>query len=133
MRKLLDLFRLMRRDAQESDFGRRFGWFIERDGECLGELEYLRWDESSQFWHEYQVSWRRTEGDPSRIENWAESGITLRNREFSDVVVREFLTASGSREGVVSIRNAFVPDDYFRKSIKKANKLWDATGGNAPS
>ena len=122
MHKLLDLFRLKRRDAQESDSGRRFGWFIERDGECLGELEYLRWDENSQFWHEYQVSWRITHGDSTRIENWAESGITLRNREFSDVVVREFLTASGNREGVVSIRNAFVTDDYFRKSIMNAKK-----------
>jgi hypothetical protein len=52
------------------------------------------------------------------FEDWAESGIELRNREFLDVVVREFLSASGCADGVISIRNACVPDKYFRKSTK---------------
>jgi hypothetical protein len=123
MCKLLDLFRSRSRDVRESDFGRRFGWFIERGGECIGELEYSRWDENSQFWHEYLVSWRRPEGDAARIEDWVESGIELRNREFSDVVVLGFLSASGCAKGVVSIRNAFVPDEYFRKPNEEAEPI----------
>jgi hypothetical protein len=131
MCKLLDMFRPKSRDVRKSDFGRRFGWFIERGGECIGELEYSRWDEDSQFWHEYRVNWRRPEGDAARIEDWAESGIELRNREFSDVVVREFLSASGCAEGLVAIRNAFVPEARFRMSTKKANTPCVATGDSA--
>ena len=118
MCRILQLFRSRRPDVRESDFGSRFGWFIERGGECIGELEYSRWDENGQFWHEYHVSWRSPEGDATMFEDWAESGIELRNREFLDVVVREFLSASGCADGVISIRNAFVPDKYFRKSTK---------------
>ena len=114
MCKFLKLFRSRRRDIVESDFGRRFGWLIERDGVRVGELEYLRWDENSQFWHEYRVFWRQLEGDTTRIEDWAESGFELRNRRFTDVIVREYLSAPGGDEGVVAIRGVYVPDEYFR-------------------
>jgi hypothetical protein len=115
MLKILQLLQSRRREIGESDSGRRFGWFMERDGECIGELEYKRWDENSQFWHEYVVCWRRPGGDPTRIEDWSESGIELRNRKFPEVVVRGFLSAPGSVEGVVAIRNASVPDRCFRR------------------
>ncbi len=118
MCRILQLFRSRRPDVRESDFGRRFGWFIERDGVCIGELDYSRWDENSQFWHEYLVRWQSPEGDATLLEDWAESGIELRNRKFPDVVAREFLSTSGCTDEVVSIRNAFVPDKHFRKSTK---------------
>lgn len=111
MCKLRNLFRSKKRHIRDSDYGRRFGWFIERDGECIGELEYFRWDENLQFWHEYRVSWCRPDGDAASIEDWAESGIALRNRAFTNVVVREFLSSAGSEVGVVSLRNAYVPDE----------------------
>jgi len=31
------------RAAEELDYGRYFGWFIERDGERIGELEWRDW------------------------------------------------------------------------------------------
>lgn len=116
MYKFLQRFRSTSSNSCESDFGRRFGWFVERYGDCIGELEYLRWDENSQFWHEYLIRWRNTQSAPTRVEDWVECGIGLRNRGFSDVVVRDFLSAPGSAEGLVLIRNAFVPDDHFRES-----------------
>lgn len=119
MCRILRLFRSSRHDIRASDFERRFGWFIERRGECIGELEYARWDANSQFWHEYRVSWRRPEGDAARIIDWAESGIELRNRKFSDVVVRKFFSASSSTEEIVSIRGAFVPVERFQKLTEK--------------
>ena len=128
MCKLLDLIRSKSSDVRESDFGRRFSWFVERGGECIGELEYCHWDENSQFWHVYHISWRHPEGDAARIEDWAESGIELRNRKFSDVVVRDFLSASSCAEGVVSIRNAYVPDEHFRRSTKKAQQAAPSDG-----
>jgi hypothetical protein len=45
--------------ARETDFGRRYGWFIERDGERIGELDYIRWDSLAQFWHEYSIVWHK--------------------------------------------------------------------------
>lgn len=114
MRRILSLFRSKRREVRESDLGRRYGWLIEQDGECIGELEYACWDESSQFWHEYVVSWRREEGEATRIEDWAQAGIVLRNQKYTDVVVYDFLSAPGRAGGVIAIRNAFVPEEHFR-------------------
>ena len=63
MFKLKSIFNDWRRVADESDFGRRFGWFIERDGVKVGELDYIRWDSEVQFWHEYRLTWRSAEDE----------------------------------------------------------------------
>ena len=93
--------------AEESDFGRRFGWFIERDGERIGDLEYIRWDEGTQFWHEYRLTWRRPEDAVVGPDAWIAARLVLRNRRCTDTVVDAFLT-SEEGYGVIAIRGAFV-------------------------
>jgi len=105
--------------VEESDFGRRFGWFIERGGEIVGALEYLRWDSSSQFWHEYRVVWRRPEDAVVSPDGWIAANLVLRNRRYTDIVVDSFLTSQGPDAGSVSVRGACVPE----KRIRRGNKL----------
>lgn len=100
--------------AKESDFGRRFGWFIERSGARIGELDYIRWDSLSQFWHEYRVAWRSPEDQVIGSIAWIEAGLVLRNRRYMDVMVDSFLTAP--RDGdVIAVRSAFVPEERMRR------------------
>src|SRR4051794_8155398 len=40
----------------ESDFGRRFGWYLELDGERLAALTDPVWDGDGQFWHRYTMT-----------------------------------------------------------------------------
>ena len=102
--------------ARESDFGRRYGWFIEREGERIGELDYIRWDSLAQFWHEYSVVWHNEaessfETDP---DAWIERKIVLRSRRYPDVLIPEFLTAPRTK-GVIAVRFASVPVERFVK------------------
>lgn len=78
MLKLPAIFNRKRRAAEESDFGRRFGWFIERDGERIGELDYVRWDSHAQFWHEYRLTWRRPEDAVIGPDAWIAAKLVLR-------------------------------------------------------
>ena len=104
--------------AVESDYGRRYGWFVEQNGERVGELDYVRWDSELQFWHEYRVSWIKErsglEGDP---DAWIHAKLSLRNRRFLDVVVTDYLT-SARGIGCVAIRAASVPRERFRQDEK---------------
>src|SRR5262245_22193474 len=43
----------IKKEIEESDWGRRYGWFVEKDGSVIGSLDYIRWDSHSQFWHDY--------------------------------------------------------------------------------
>ena len=108
-----------KRAVEESDFGRRFGWLIERDGEIVGELEYLRWDSYSQFWHEYRVVWRRPEDAVVSPDAWIAAKLVLRNRRYTDIVADAFLTSQDPDTGIVSVRGAYVPE----KRIRRGNKL----------
>jgi hypothetical protein len=103
------------RAAAESDFGRRFGWFIEKDGTRIGELDYLRWDSVAQFWHEYRVTWRRPEDAVIGPDAWISSKLVLRNRRYTDVVVESFLTGTEREFGVISIRSASVSEERIRQ------------------
>lgn len=104
MFKLPPIFNRKRRAAQESDFGRRFGWFIERDGERIGELDYIRRDSAAQFWHEYRLTWRRPEDAVVGPDAWIAAKLVLRSRRYADIVVDTFVT-SPERGG------ASVPED----------------------
>jgi len=108
-----------KRAVEESDFGRRFGWLIERDGEIVGELEYLRWDSYSQFWHEYRVVWRRPEDAVVSPDAWIAAKLVLRNRRYTDIVADAFLTSQDPDTGIVSVRGAYAPE----KRIRRGNKL----------
>jgi hypothetical protein len=110
MFKLPAIFNRKHRAAEESDFGRRFGWFIERDGERIGELEYVRWDPVAQFWHEYRLTWRRPEDALIGPDAWVAAKVVLRNRRYTDVVADTFLT-SPERDGLIAVRGASVPEE----------------------
>ncbi len=110
MFKLPRFLNRQHRIIEESDFGRRFGWFIERHGERIGELEYIRWTADMQFWHDYRLSWRRPEDAVVGPDAWIEAKLVLRNRRCTDTVVDSFLT-SEERDGVIAIRGAYVPEE----------------------
>lgn len=104
--------------TEESDFGRKFGWFIERNGEVIGELDYVRWDSWSQFWHEYRVTWRRPENAIIGPDAWISEKLVLRNRRYTDVVVASFLTGAPREGGVIPVRGASVSAERIRGNEK---------------
>jgi hypothetical protein len=97
--------------GRDSDLGRRFGWFIEKAGETVGELEYIGWDSDAQFWHLYRVTWRRPGIAIVGPDAWAESGMVLRNRRFADVVVDSYLVSAERAPDVIAVRGASVPEE----------------------
>lgn len=113
MFKLPAIFNRKRRAARESDFGRRFGWFIEKDGQRIGELDYVRWDSDAQFWHEYRLTWRRSEDAVVGPDAWIAAKLVLRNRRYTDVVIDTFLTTPERDRGVIAVRSAYVPEEKF--------------------
>jgi len=113
MLKLPAIFNRKRRAAEESDFGRRFGWFIEREGQSIGELDYLRWDSDAQFWHEYRLTWRRPEDAVVGPDAWIAAKLVLRSRRYTDVVVDSFLTSPERDGGVIAVRGAHVPEELL--------------------
>jgi len=103
------------RAAAECDFGRRFGWFIEKDGTRIGELDYLRWDSVAQFWHEYRVTWRSPEDAVIGTDAWITSKLVLRNRHYTDVVVESFLIGAEREGGVIPVRAAYVSEERIQQ------------------
>lgn len=101
--------------ARESDFGRRFGWFVEKDGERIGQLDYLRWDSNAQFWHEYRLTWRRLEDAVFGPDAWIAAKLVLRNRRYTDIAIDSFLTSPERGNGVIAVRFASVPVKRFEK------------------
>ena len=118
MFKLPAIFKRKSKTAVESDFGRRFGWFIEKDEEKIGELDYLRWDSQAQFWHEYSVTWRRPEDAVIGPDAWIAMMLTLRNRRYTDVVIQTFLTSPEREPGVIAVRFAYVTEERIRQDDK---------------
>ena len=101
-----------KRRQLESDYGRCYGWFIEKNEEKIGELEYARWDSASQFWHEYHAIWMNNDFEIRERDSdaWISSRIA---GYYRDVIVRGFISAP-KPEGIVAIRGAFVPARHFK-------------------
>jgi hypothetical protein len=102
--------------ARETDFGRRFGWFIERERRRIGELDYIRWDSLAQFWHEYSVKWHDGGGSciSANPEAWINSKVALRNRHYTDVLIQGSMVAPRAK-GVIALRYASVPVERFER------------------
>lgn len=113
MFKFPTIFKRKNRAAQDSDFGRRFGWFIERDGQTIGQLEYLSWDSFAQFWHEYRLTWRTPTDAVVGPDAWISAGLVLRNRRYTDVLVSSFLTGQQQQPDIIRVRGASVPEDLI--------------------
>ena len=101
--------------AENSDYGRKYGWFIEKNGEKVGDLDYVRWCEDTQFWHEYGVTWATELKGTDTPEGWVSLGLTLRNRTFTDVVIHSFMTAPATDSSRVFIRGASVDLERIAK------------------
>ena len=115
MLKLPVIFKRKSREATESDFGRRFGWFVEKDGVRIGELDYVRWDSHAQFWHEYRITWCGPEVAVIGPDAWIASKLALRNRRYTDVVIDSFLTAPEGGDGIIRVRGAHVTEERIRR------------------
>ena len=105
-------------EIADSDFGRRYGWYIEREGVTIGELEYVRWDSHMQFWHDYQLRWYHPSNAVSGPNEWSQSKLSLRNRRYADVVIDQFLTAEVRKNGEIPIRFAYVTEEQIRQGLK---------------
>jgi hypothetical protein len=69
-----------------SDFGRNFGWFVERRGKRVAALVDPVWDVNNQFWHIYRLV--ALSDSPDELaelltrEFWDDPGLVFENREF---------------------------------------------------
>ncbi|MBL8941956.1 MAG: hypothetical protein JNK45_02360 [Myxococcales bacterium] len=71
----------------ESNYGREFGWFLEKDGEIVAALVEPRHED--QFWHSYKVEPVDAGSLPAIIfdpEFWHTGHLVFRNRETGEVV-----------------------------------------------
>jgi hypothetical protein len=100
--------------ASETNFGRTYGWFIDKDGKKIGELNYIHWDSDGQFWHDYSVTWETGKEIKADPDEWMREKLVLRSRKYPDVVTSDFLT-SHKPDKTVSVRFASVPIERFEQ------------------
>jgi hypothetical protein len=113
------------REYKETDFGRRFGWWLCLRKQRIADLNYWRWDCDSQFWHEYRLfvfcptSFGEIGVDPNR---WCEPEVSLESRCVEGFYVEGILMAPRPAN-LNSIRSAYVPEDRFRSVASRARDL----------
>ncbi len=95
----------------QSEFGRRYGWFIELDGEVVGELSDCRFDD--MFWDSYAVAARdgiTAESAIQNEENWLELRFVFRNRVLGEIAERPIPGGRPPvvRDGRVRMRGLYV-------------------------
>lgn len=98
-----------KKQEAETDFGRRYGWILLYEDRPVAELDYVRWDEASQFWHSYAVRWLES-GSFSGVpfEKWQESGFVLRSKKYHQIEFKDYLSALAN-DGTVLLRGPHVP------------------------
>ncbi len=100
----------------ESNYGRDFGWYVERDGRRLAALTEPWWED--QFWFSYRVE--PLTDDPATLEELRSDGfwqrfdrLVFRSREFGTAIPYAFpggIPGQTVREsGRVSMRGLYVP------------------------
>ena len=75
----------------ESNHGRSFGWFVEKDGATVAAL--VEPEREDQFWHSYRVEPVEGACLPETIfsrEYWHAGGFTFRNRATGEIVRQAF-------------------------------------------
>lgn len=94
-----------------SNFGRDDGWYIELDGNLVGELSDARW--SDMFWDSYAVTEHPiSESSALRDDTlWSHCKFTFRNRSTGEVVATAFCggTPPFIRDGRVLMRALYLP------------------------
>lgn len=85
-----------RKRIVESDYGRKFGWFVESEGRRLATLTEPEWDSVAQFWYVYKLTpLTDSPEDHQRLASegfWQRTDIVYRNREF-DMLAPHVLAA----------------------------------------
>jgi hypothetical protein len=100
-----------RKKANQSDFGRRYGWLLLYQGRCVAELEYINLED--QFWHKYRIKWAEMSDLASiACENWQEFGIRIRSMKYPEIEFQNYM-ATSSVDGNILLRGVYVPMDVL--------------------
>src|SRR4051812_15901293 len=72
----------LRQKYEQSDFGRRYGWWLCPRGKRVADLDHYRWNSNGQFWHEYRLfafgpSFAELGLGPDR---WCQPDVSLESR-----------------------------------------------------
>src|SRR5437764_919614 len=102
-------------DIYRSDFGRKYGWFVEWQGRRVAELVDPVWDSGAQFWHDYRVvPMAADRGERAALDTqefWHRPGIVYVNRKYGtrvcDALAGGLRGQAGAR--VVPMRYLYVP------------------------
>lgn len=113
----------------DSDYGRRYGWFIERDGVPIGELDYLGWDRDSDFSPDYRLSWFNPDDAVIGPEAWLAAKLTLRSRRYLEIVIDGFLPSPEFGESVIRVLWAHVSIRNVRLGPRGKNSVFDRALG----
>lgn len=110
----------IRKEYEETDFGRRYGWWLCLRGRRIADLNYRCWDSDSQFWHEYRVfpfdeAFAEIGYDRER---WCQPDVALESRYAEGFREASFLMSPREND-VVSIRFAHVPEDVFMRTARE--------------
>lgn len=114
---------------KESDLGRRYGWWLCLNGKRIADLNYLRWDSDSQFWHEYRLvafspDFADVALDPNR---WCLEDISLESRYAEGYRTAGILVAPRA-EGVVAIRSVHIPRQTFLLAARQSRITLNPSG-----
>jgi hypothetical protein len=100
---------------RKSKYGRDHGWFIELDGQRVGEL--VDWQFEDMFWCSYRVIAADDAGKDIvfRDDLWNASRFRFKNKQLT-VYARHPFSGGGVIDGRVNMRGLYLlPADYPRK------------------
>jgi hypothetical protein len=105
-------------EHKRSDYGRMYGWWLRLHGRRIAELNYRRWDCDSQFWHEYFVVPLSAEFAQLGLDanRWAQADVSVESR-YAIGYSQEGVFMVPRENGIVGIRNLFLPKDTFERTL----------------
>jgi len=101
--------------STKSDFGRKYGWWVMIEGECVASLEYRLWDSNLQFWHIYEIipmsqTFNIFSLNPA---DWANSSTIIQSR-YATSFTQKGVIASFRKNNCIAIRDLRVPDTILK-------------------
>lgn len=115
-----------KKDYKNSDFGRRYGWWLCLDGDRVADLDYRFWDESSQFWHVYHIfsfssRFKEVGLDP---DHWSLDRVSLQSR-FAPQFSEKGILMSEFSNDLVAVRGVHIPEEVFKNAYGEAQAARD--------
>jgi hypothetical protein len=108
-------------DIYRSDFGREYGWFVERQGNRVAELIDPVWDMHSQFWHDYVLVPLTQEpaklAEPDSRDFWDRDGLIYEHRKYGNRVTHVLANLWPDRSDgkkIIHIRGLYLPVRFPR-------------------